>query len=94
MNESIYELKQYETTTGIIHEFEGYYYYVDKKKMYKKSGDELIEIPLKNSYFIIKNKDNKQVCVSWLKLDHLYLQSKRNFASFLKEKPSLFQSLN
>ena len=36
---------------------------------------ELIEIPLKNSYFIIKNKENKQVCVSWLKLDHLYLQN-------------------
>ena len=73
--ETIYKLEKYTTTTGIIHQFKDYYYFVDKKKLFKKIDDQLQEIPMKNSYFIIKNIEGKQCCVSWLKLDLQYLST-------------------
>ena len=71
--QSIYKLDKYITTTGNVHYFKDYYYYVDKKKLYKCSNNKIREIPMKNSYFIIKNIEGKQCCVSWLKLDLQYL---------------------
>ena len=71
--ESIYKLEEYTTNTGKTHYFEDYYYYVDRKKLYKITNSKVREIPMKNSYFIIKNKEGKQCCVSWLKLDLQYL---------------------
>ena len=41
--------------------------------IYKITNQKVREIPMKNSYFIIKNKEGKQCCVSWLKLDLQYL---------------------
>ena len=73
--QSIYKLDKYITTTGNVHYFKDYYYYVDKKKLYKCSNNKIREIPMKNSYFIIKNIEGKQCCVSWLKLDLQFLQS-------------------
>ena len=72
--QSIYKLDKYITTTGNVHYFKDYYYYVDKKKLYKCSNNKIREIPMKNSYFIIKNIEGKQCCVSWLKLDLQFLQ--------------------
>ena len=71
--ESIYKLEEYTTNTGKTHYFEDYFYYVDRKKLYKITNQKVREIPMKNSYFIIKNKEGKQCCVSWLKLDLQYL---------------------
>ena len=73
VKESIYKLEEYTTNTGKTHYFEDYFYYVDRKKLYKITNQKVREIPMKNSYFIIKNKEGKQCCVSWLKLDLQYL---------------------
>ena len=80
--ESISKLDKYITTTGNVHYFKDYYYYVDKKKLYKCSNNKIREIPMKNSYFIIKNIEGKQCCVSWLKLDLQFLQRSSCFKYF------------
>lgn len=69
-----YKVTEYTTNTGITHHFKNYYYHVDKKRLYKIVNNKVKEIPLKNSYFIIKNTQGKQCCLSWLKLDLQYLQ--------------------
>ena len=79
--ESIYKLEEYTTNTGKTHYFEDYFYYVDRKKLYKITNQKVREIPMKNSYFIIKNKEGKQCCVSWLKLDLQYLLLKSQHQS-------------